>query len=43
MTKMIFVSLPVIALQASIAFHKALGFEQDMQFGDDNGLMIGGR
>ena len=27
MAKMIFVSLPVIDLQASIAFYKALGFQ----------------
>ena len=35
MTKMIFVSLPVTDLQASIAFYKALGFEQNLQFSDD--------
>lgn len=35
MTKMIFVSLPVTDLQASIAFYKALGFEQNAQFSDD--------
>ena len=35
MTKMIFVSLPVADLAASIAFYKALGFEQNLQFSDD--------
>ncbi|WP_049623612.1 VOC family protein [Frateuria defendens] len=35
MTKMIFVSLPVADLEASVAFYKALGFEQNPQFGDD--------
>ena len=35
MTKMIFVSLPVTDLTASIAFYKALGFEQNIQFSDD--------
>ena len=35
MTKMIFVSLPVADLQASIAFYNALGFEQNPQFSDD--------
>jgi uncharacterized protein len=34
MTKMIFVNLPVTDLQASIAFYKALGFEQNLQFSD---------
>jgi len=33
-TKMIFVSLPVTDLTASIAFYKALGFEQNPQFSD---------
>jgi predicted lactoylglutathione lyase len=32
---MIFVSLPVTDLTASIAFYKALGFEQNLQFSDD--------
>ena len=36
MTKMIFVSLPVTDLQASIAFYKALGFQQNPQFSDDS-------
>ena len=35
MAKMIFVSLPVTDLQASIAFYKALGFQQNPQFSDD--------
>lgn len=35
MTKMIFVSLPVTNLQTSIAFYKALGFQQNPQFSDD--------
>jgi predicted lactoylglutathione lyase len=34
-TKMIFVSLPVADLTASIAFYKALGFKQNPQFSDD--------
>lgn len=35
MTKMIFVSLPVSELNASIAFYTALGFERNPQFSDD--------
>jgi predicted lactoylglutathione lyase len=35
MTKTIFISLPVTDLKASIAFYKALGFEQNLQFSDD--------
>ena len=35
MTKMIFVSLPVTDLNASVAFYKALGFTQNPQFSDD--------
>jgi len=35
MTKMIFISLPVTDLKASIAFYKKLGFEQNLQFSDD--------
>lgn len=35
MAKMIFVSLPVTDLQASIAFYRALGFQQNPQFSDD--------
>ena len=33
--KMIFVSLPVADLKASIAFYKALGFEQNLHFSDE--------
>lgn len=40
MTKMIFVSLPVTDLAASIAFYKALGFEQNPQFSDDSGACM---
>lgn len=36
MTKKIFVSLPVKDLNASVAFYKALGFEQNLQFSDDS-------
>lgn len=35
MTKMIFINLPVTDLPKSIAFYKALGFEQNLQFSDD--------
>jgi predicted lactoylglutathione lyase len=35
MTKMIFVSLPVTDLGGSIAFYRAVGFEQNPQFSDD--------
>ena len=35
MTKMIFANLPVADLPASIAFYKALGFTQNLQFSDD--------
>ena len=35
MPKMIFVSLPVADLPASIAFYTALGFQQNLQFSDD--------
>jgi uncharacterized protein len=34
-TKMIFVSLPVTDLAASVAFYQALGFERNPQFSDD--------
>ncbi len=34
MTKMIFISLPVENLEASIRFYKALGFSQNTQFSD---------
>lgn len=40
MTKMIFVSLPINDLNASIAFYKALGFEQNPQFSDDSGACM---
>ena len=36
MTKMIFISLPVTDLQASIAFYEALGFQQNPQMSDDS-------
>lgn len=35
MSKMIFVSLPVADLAASMAFYKALGFENNPHFSDD--------
>jgi uncharacterized protein len=35
MTKMIFVNLPVADLGASVAFYKALGFSQNLQFSDE--------
>lgn len=35
-TKMIFVSLPIANLKASIACYEALGFEQNPAFSDDN-------
>jgi uncharacterized protein len=35
MSKMIFVNLPVTDLKASMAFYKALGFENNLQFTDD--------
>lgn len=35
MSKMIFVNLPVADLDASMAFYKALGFENNPQFTDD--------
>ncbi|MFO1339110.1 MAG: lactoylglutathione lyase [Burkholderiaceae bacterium] len=40
MTKMIFVSLPVADLPASISFYQALGFQQNPQFSDDNGACM---
>ena len=40
MTKMIFVSLPVTDLNASIAFYRALGFEQNLLFSDDSGACM---
>ena len=35
MSRMIFVNLPVTDLDSSIAFYKALGFENNPQFSDD--------
>jgi uncharacterized protein len=35
MTRMIFVNLPVTDLKASMAFYKALGFENNPHFSDD--------
>jgi uncharacterized protein len=35
MAKTIFISLPITDLAASLAFYKALGFEQDLRFSDD--------
>lgn len=40
MTKMIFISLPVANLQASVAFYNALGFTQNPQFSDDSGACM---
>jgi uncharacterized protein len=40
MSKMIFVSLPVADLPASIAFYQALGFERNPQFSDDSGACM---
>lgn len=40
MTKMIFISLPITDLQASIAFYQALGFERNPQFSDDTGACM---
>lgn len=40
MTKMIFISLPVADLASSIAFYKALGFEQNPQLSDDSGACM---
>lgn len=35
MTKMIFISLPVTNLEASIRFYEALGFVRNLQFSDE--------
>lgn len=35
MSKMIFVNMPVTHLKVSIAFYRALGFEQNTHFSDD--------
>ena len=40
MTKMIFISLPITDLKTSIAFYKALGFEQNPKFSDDSGACM---
>jgi predicted lactoylglutathione lyase len=40
MTKVIFVTLPVADLDASIAFYKALGFERNPQFSDESGACM---
>lgn len=40
MSKMIFISLPVADLAASIAFYKALGFERNPHFSDDTGACM---
>ena len=36
MSKMIFISLPVTDLEASIAFYEALGFDRNLAFSDDS-------
>lgn len=40
MKKMIFISLPVADLDTSVAFYKALGFEQNPQFSDQSGACM---
>lgn len=40
MPKMIFISLPVADLQASITFYQALGFERNPEFSDDDGACM---
>lgn len=40
MTRMIFVNLPVADLSRSIAFYKAIGAEQNLQFSDDTAAMM---
>jgi predicted lactoylglutathione lyase len=40
MNKMIFVSLPVTGLEASIAFYKALGFDHNPLLSDDSGACM---
>lgn len=40
MNKMIFVNLPVTDLAASIAFYRALGFSQNLQFSDESGACM---
>ncbi|MFC6170787.1 VOC family protein [Loigolactobacillus jiayinensis] len=38
MVKMVFVNLPVTDMQRSIKFYEALGFEQNKEFSDENGV-----
>jgi predicted lactoylglutathione lyase len=40
MTKTLFISLPITDLTASVAFYKALGFGQNLQFSDDAGACM---
>jgi predicted lactoylglutathione lyase len=40
MPKMIFVNLPVADLERSIAFYKAVGADQNMQFSDETGACM---
>ena len=40
MSRMIFVNLPVADLQRSIAFYKAIGAEQNLQFTDETASMM---
>lgn len=40
MTRMLFISLPVKDLQASISFYEALGFERNPRFSDDAGACM---
>lgn len=40
MSKMIFVSLPIANLEASVAFYRALGFERNPQFSSDTGACM---
>ena len=40
MAKMIFVNLPVAHLDRSVAFYKAIGADQNLQFTDDTAAMM---
>ncbi len=40
MARMIFVNLPVADLPRSIAFYKAIGAEQNLQFSNESGAMM---
>ncbi|WP_449428887.1 VOC family protein [Rhodanobacter umsongensis] len=40
MSRQVFINLPVADLPKSIAFFKALGFSQNLQFTDDTGTCI---